>query len=105
MNIILELYNSFEYYIGIRLFHGRTHTLYCGDSDPNAQPGEWYLNGESLRVFSRSYTITDATFDDDGEYQCRRNGSGVFHFTLKVKVYGEYFNSVNAYILLVVSLE
>ena len=83
----------------MRLFHGSTHTLYCGDSDPNAQPGEWYLNGELLQMFSRSYTITDATFDDDGEYQCWRNGRGVFLFPLKVEVYGEYANTVNAYIV------
>ena len=71
------------------MFYGRTHTLYCGDSDPDTPPGEWLLNGESLGVNSRSYNITNATFDDDGMYQCMRNGSGVFSTPLQVDVYGE----------------
>ena len=74
----------------MRLFYGRTHTLYCGDSDPNTPPGEWFLNGKLLGMYSRSYTITNATFEDDGEYQCVRKGSRVFSSPLLVDVYGKY---------------
>ena len=40
-------------------------------------------------MYSRSYTIINATFDDDGEYQCRRNGRNVFPSPLEVEVYGK----------------
>ena len=64
-------------------------TLYCGDSDPNTPPGDWFYDGKPLGAYSRHYTITNATFSDDGEYQCRRNGTNVFSSPLQVDVYGK----------------
>ena len=63
--------------------------FYCGESDHSTTPGNWYHDGEPLGVYSRIYTITNATFDDDGEYQCRRNGSIASSSPLKVDVYGK----------------
>ena len=59
--------------------------MYCGDSNP----GDWFHDGKPLGMYSKSYTITNATFSDDGEYQCRRNGTNVFSSPLQVDVYGK----------------
>ena len=75
--------------IGTNLLYGGQHTLHCGDSDHNIPPGDWYHDGAPLDVYSRSYTIANATFSDDGEYQCRRNGTNVFSFPLQVYVHGK----------------
>ena len=75
--------------IGIPQSYGGALTLYCGDSDPNTPPGNWSHNGLPLGVYSRSYIITNAAFSDDGEYQCRRNGTNVFSSPLQVDVYGK----------------
>ena len=64
-------------------------TFYCGDSHPNTPPGDWFHDGKPLGVYSRSYTITNATFSDDGDYLCRRNGTNVFSSPLQVDVYGK----------------
>ena len=69
--------------------YGEEYTLYCGRSDPNTPPGEWFLDKLPLHVYSRRYTIPNATFTDDGEYQCRRNGEDVYPTPLKVLVFGE----------------
>ena len=69
--------------------YGSKQTLYCGDSDPDTPPGDWFHDGTQLTKHSRSYTIANATFDDDGEYQCRRNGTNVFSSPLQVDVYGK----------------
>ena len=82
-------YNSHVIPLEIRLGYGQTRTIYCGDSDRNTPPGDWLHDGKPLGVYSGSYTITTATFDDDGEYQCRRNGSNVFLSPLEVEVYGK----------------
>ena len=74
--------------IGIPQAYGGTQTLYCGNVDDDA-PGEWFHNGKSLKEHSKDYNITNATFDDDGEYQCRRNGRNVFSSPLQVDVYGK----------------
>ena len=85
-----SIYNSFLLSLEIRLRYGKTRTIYCGNSDHNTPPGDWLHDGKPLGVYSRSYTIIDATFDDDGEYQCRRNGRNVFFSPLEVHVYGKY---------------
>ena len=69
--------------------YGRDHTLYCGDSDPNTPPGDWFHDGKRVNWYNRRYTITNATFSDDGEYQCKRNGTNVFSTPVKVDVYGK----------------
>ena len=69
--------------------YGSTVLLYCGQSDHTTPSGNWSHDSVPLGVNSRVYTITNATFDDDGEYQCIGNGSGVFSSPLKVDVYGE----------------
>ena len=71
------------------LAYGSKHTLYCGDSDPNTPPGDWFHDLKEIGWYSRSYTITNATFSDDGEYQCRRKGANVFSSPLQVYVYGK----------------
>ena len=75
--------------IGIPQAYGCKQILYCGNLDNDTQPGEWFHNGVSLDVHSKEYTIANATFDDDGEYQCRRNGTNVFSSPLQVDVYGK----------------
>ena len=75
--------------IDINLLYGRTHRLHCGDSDRNTAPGYWFHDGGLLGLYSRSYIIANATFDDDGEYQCRRNGTNVFSSPLQVDVFGK----------------
>ena len=72
-----------------KVLYGKSLTIYCGDSDPNTPPGDWYHDGAPLGVYNRSYTIANATFDDDGEYECRRNGTNVSSFPLLVNVYGK----------------
>ena len=71
------------------MLYGDALTLYCDESTPNNPPGSWFHDGAPLGKYSRSYTIANATFDDDGEYQCRRNGRNVFSTPLKVHVYGK----------------
>ena len=71
--------------IGPKVLYGTQQTLYCGDS----VSGEWYHNGIKLGTYNRSYTISNANFDDDGEYQCRRNGKNLLLSPFKVYVYGE----------------
>ena len=70
---------------------GGTLTLYCGDSDLTISPGNWYHDGEPLGVYSRIYTIRNATFDDDGKYQCIVNGSGALSSPFQVDVYGKSY--------------
>ena len=65
------------------------HTLYCGGSDHNTPPGDWFHDGKPLGVYSRSYTIANATFSDDGKYQSRRNGKNVYPSPLQVYVFGK----------------
>ena len=67
--------------------------MYCGDSNPNTPPGDWFHDGKPLGMYSKSYTITNATFSDDGEYQCRRNGGNAL--SLKVHVYGKSYCKYN----------
>ena len=62
------------------MVYGTELTLYCGDSGHD---------GVSLGVHNKSYTIANAAFEDDGEYQCKRNGRNVFSTPLKVFVYGK----------------
>ena len=50
----------------------------------------WFHNGLSTGVNSNTYTITNADFSNDGEYQCRRGGVDVLPTPLKIIVYGEY---------------
>ena len=69
--------------------YGSEQTIYCGDSDSKTPSGHWLHDGAPLAEHNRSYTITNATFDDDGEYQCRRNGTNVFSSPLLVDVYGK----------------
>ena len=69
--------------------YGAEHTLYCSDSDPSTSPGDWFHDSVPLGVYSKSYTITNATFSDDGEYQCRRNGRNVISSPLQVDVFGK----------------
>ena len=77
------------------MLYGSQHTLHCGDLDSAITEGEWIHNGEPLGVYSRSYTIANARFSDDGEYRCRRNGSRTFvlfsPFALQVYVHGKPF--------------
>ena len=75
--------------IGFNLLYGSQLTLHCGNSNHATTEGEWFLNGFTLRVYSRSYTITNATFKDDGEYQCRRNGTHAISSPLQVYVHGK----------------
>ena len=81
--------------IDIHLLYGRKHTLHCGDSDPNTPPGDWFHNGAPIDRYNRSYTIANATFSDDGEYQCRRNGGYVLSSPLQVHVYGKIYCKSN----------
>ena len=69
------------------MLYGNTKALFCGDSVPQSPPGDWYHNGAPLGVYNRSYTLANATFSDDGEYQCRRNGTNVY--STHLKVYGK----------------
>ena len=78
-----------------KVLYGSSLTIYCGDSDPNTPPGDWFQNGVPLGVYSRSYPIANATFSDDGEYECRRNGTNVFSTPLRVIVYGERWHVQN----------
>ena len=71
------------------MLYGGQHTLYCGDSDPNTQPGDWLHDGKLLNVFNRSYTIANAVFSVDGEYQCKRKGVDVLSPPVQVYVYGK----------------
>ena len=73
------------------MLFGDALTLYCDESEPNTPPGDWYHDGKQLHMTSRRYTIANATFNDDGEYQCRRNGKNVFSTPLKVYVYGKIY--------------
>ena len=86
-------------YIGtdFKVLYGNALTIYCDDSTPNTPPGDWFHDGVPLKVHSRSYTITNATFDDDGEYQCRRNGRNVFSTPLKAYVYGKTYGTYTLY--------
>ena len=84
-DLILRIIFCLHYNIEFKVLYGMEQTLYCGDS----LPGEWYHDGEKLGVYSRSYTISNANFDDDGEYQCRRNGKNVLPSSFKVYVYGK----------------
>ena len=79
----------FIHVLGIPQAYDGTQTLYCGNLAEDAQPGEWFHNGVSLGARSKEYTIANATFDDDGEYQCRRNGTNVFSSPLQVDVFGK----------------
>ena len=69
------------------MLYGYTQTLFCSDSVAHTPPGDWYHNGKKLDVYSRNYTIANAAFNDDGEYQCRRNGTNVY--STHLKVYGK----------------
>ena len=89
LNINIIDYVATIFPIGLNLLYGSKQTLYCGDSDPSTPPGDWYHNGYSLYEHSRRYTIKNATFSDDGLYQCRRNGADVFNPPLKIDVYGK----------------
>ena len=71
------------------MLYGSQHTLYCGDAGPNTPPGEWFHDGAPLTNSSSSYTIATATFSDDGEYQCRKNGENIFSSSFQVYVFGE----------------
>ena len=81
--------NSTNLVIEILQLYGSEQTLYCGDSDPNTPPGDWYHDGAPLRAYRSSYTISNANFSDDGEYQCRRNETNVLPSPLQVDVYGK----------------
>ena len=81
--------NSINLATGTMQLYGSEQTIYCGDSDSNTPPGHWFHDGAPLTRFGRSYTITNATFDDDGKYQCKRNGTKVFSTPLQVDVYGK----------------
>ena len=65
--------------------YGGSFTLYCGGS----LPGEWFHDGSSTGVNSNNYTITNADFSHDGEYQCWRDGVEALGEPLQVIVYGE----------------
>ena len=69
--------------------YGGEQTLWCGESGPNTAPVDWFHDGVPLGVYKRSYTISNATFSDDGEYQCRRNGTKLLSSPLQVDVYGK----------------
>ena len=69
--------------------YGTELTLYCGDSKHDTPPGDWYHNSAPLGVHNKSYTIANANFENDGEYQCKRNGGNVYSTPLKVFVYGK----------------
>ena len=86
---------SFPIVIDLKVLYGNARTLYCDESATNTPPGAWFHDGAPLGVYSRSYTIANATFDDDGEYQCRRNGTNVFSIPLKFYVYGEILHNTH----------
>ena len=67
--------------------------MYCGDSNLITPPGDWFHDGKPLGMYSKSYTIINATFSDDGEYQCRRYGGNAF--SLQVHVYGKSYCKSN----------
>ena len=105
-SIILYIYNYYIYIyifisfriifpIGIDLLYGGEYTLYCGDRDTNIRPGQWLRDGIHLGAYGRSYTITNATFSDDGKYQCRRNGKNVYPSPLQVYVFGKSYKFVH----------
>ena len=71
------------------MLYGSQHILYCGDSDSDTQPGDWFHNGVPLDKYSKSIRIPYATFRHSGQYQCRRNGTNVFRQPLRITVYGE----------------
>ena len=75
--------------IGIIVLYGNQHILYCGDSDPDTLPGDWFRNGAPLNIYSRGIIIPYATFGDSGQYQCKRNGTNVFPQPIRIIVYGE----------------
>ena len=75
--------------IDISVLYGSKYALYCSDSDLDTTPGDWYHDGGPLHVYSWSLFITSATFDDDGGYQCRKQGRNVFNPPLQVYVYGK----------------
>ena len=72
------------------MVYGTELTLYCGDSKHDTPSGDWSHDGAPLGVHNKSYTIANATFECNGEYQCSRNGKDVFSTPLKVFVYGTY---------------
>ena len=79
------------YCIHVKFFLYITELLYsynvtCGRS---SQSGEWFNNGLSTGMNSNVYTITNANFSHDGEYQCKRGGVNVLDPPLLVIVYGE----------------
>ena len=72
------------------MLYGSKHALYCGDSDPDNTLGDWYRDSVPLvGEYGWNYTITSATFNDDGKYQCRKKGRNVFRPFLQVYVYGK----------------
>ena len=82
---------KYSFSIGFNLLYGSDRTLFCGDSDPNTPPGDWLHDGAFFDRYNRSYTIKNASFSDDGEYQCRRNGENVLPSPLQVNVYGKSY--------------
>ena len=68
------------------VLYGKNHELHCGGGP---LPGYWFHNDEPTGVNSNTYTITNANFSDNGEYQCRRNGVDALDPPLEVIVYGE----------------
>ena len=75
--------------IGITVLYGGEHKMYCGDSDPDTPPGDWFHDGKPLGWYNSTKTITNATFSDDGEYQCWRKEGNVYSSPLQVHVYGK----------------
>ena len=71
------------------MLYGDELTLYCGDQVFGTPLREWYHNGGKIGIRKGMPTVTNANFDDDGEYQCRRNGTNVFPTPVKVDVYGK----------------
>ena len=71
------------------MLYGSQHILYCGDSDPDTLPGDWFRNGAPLNIYSNSIKIPYATFWHSGQYQCRRNGTDAFSQPFRIIVYGE----------------
>ena len=67
------------------LLYGGNYTLHCGGGGP----AEWFHNDLSTGVNSNTYTITNANFSHNGEYQCRRNGVDALNPPLEVIVHGE----------------
>ena len=69
-------------------------SLKCGEVGSCIPQGDWYHNGVLLQRNSTTLTVSNASLEDDGTYQCVNNG---LNNSFLVAVYGKWVLCTHRY--------